>query len=153
MLYQPFPSNWPEYTPRDKLADWLECYVSIQDLATDVAHFATHRVLADRDATVEWATVGLGAGRGKQRMEARMLGAGSSVKLTGAYFLDGTQQITDEKEMKESRANTVTTAPPRAHVSPDKTNKPLLLQCPVRPAPTGMAYKHGPLAHLEARPE
>ncbi|KAI0663308.1 FAD/NAD-P-binding domain-containing protein [Cubamyces menziesii] len=32
LLYQPFPANWPEYTPRDKLADWLEHYASIQDL-------------------------------------------------------------------------------------------------------------------------
>lgn len=32
MLYQPFPKNWPLYTPRDKLADWLEQYVSSQDL-------------------------------------------------------------------------------------------------------------------------
>ncbi|RPD81236.1 dimethylaniline monooxygenase (N-oxide-forming) [Lentinus tigrinus ALCF2SS1-7] len=32
MLYQPYPSNWPEFTPRDKLADWLELYASIQDL-------------------------------------------------------------------------------------------------------------------------
>ena len=32
MLYQPFPSNWPEFTPRDKYADWLEHYASIQDL-------------------------------------------------------------------------------------------------------------------------
>ncbi|PIL34655.1 hypothetical protein GSI_03434 [Ganoderma sinense ZZ0214-1] len=32
LLYQPFPSNWPEFTPRDKLADWLEHYASIEDL-------------------------------------------------------------------------------------------------------------------------
>ncbi|KAM5545582.1 hypothetical protein V8D89_000620 [Ganoderma adspersum] len=32
VLYQPFPSNWPEFTPRDKFADWLEHYASIQDL-------------------------------------------------------------------------------------------------------------------------
>lgn len=32
VLYQPYPSNWPEYTPRDKIADWLEHYASIQDL-------------------------------------------------------------------------------------------------------------------------
>lgn len=32
VLYQQFPSNWPEYTPRDKLADWLEHYASIEDL-------------------------------------------------------------------------------------------------------------------------
>ena len=32
MLYQPYPKNWPIYTPRDKLADWLEQYVGSQDL-------------------------------------------------------------------------------------------------------------------------
>lgn len=32
MLYQSFPANWPEFTPRDKIADWLELYVSVQDL-------------------------------------------------------------------------------------------------------------------------
>ncbi|KAI0774161.1 dimethylaniline monooxygenase (N-oxide-forming) [Fomes fomentarius] len=32
LLYHPYPDNWPEYTPRDKLADWLELYATIQDL-------------------------------------------------------------------------------------------------------------------------
>ena len=32
VLYQPYPTNWPEFTPRDKLADWLEFYPRIQDL-------------------------------------------------------------------------------------------------------------------------
>ncbi|KAI9001123.1 FAD/NAD-P-binding domain-containing protein [Trametes punicea] len=32
MLYQSYPSNWPEYAPRDKIADWLEQYATIQDL-------------------------------------------------------------------------------------------------------------------------
>lgn len=32
VLYQPFPTNWPEYTPRDRIADWLELYVTMQDL-------------------------------------------------------------------------------------------------------------------------
>ena len=32
MLYQPYPSNWPQFTPRDKLADWLETYAINQDL-------------------------------------------------------------------------------------------------------------------------
>ncbi|KAH8113515.1 dimethylaniline monooxygenase [Phellopilus nigrolimitatus] len=31
-LYQPYPSNWPEYTPRDKLAYWIEQYAETQDL-------------------------------------------------------------------------------------------------------------------------
>ncbi|KIK62728.1 hypothetical protein GYMLUDRAFT_260001 [Collybiopsis luxurians FD-317 M1] len=32
MLYQPYPQNWPRYTPRDKVADWLEQYTVSQDL-------------------------------------------------------------------------------------------------------------------------
>ncbi|RPD53954.1 dimethylaniline monooxygenase (N-oxide-forming) [Lentinus tigrinus ALCF2SS1-7] len=32
MLYQPFPSTWPDFSPRDKLAGWLEQYVITQDL-------------------------------------------------------------------------------------------------------------------------
>ncbi|KII84019.1 hypothetical protein PLICRDRAFT_46820 [Plicaturopsis crispa FD-325 SS-3] len=31
-LYQPYPTTWPKYTPRDKVADWLEQYVESQDL-------------------------------------------------------------------------------------------------------------------------
>lgn len=32
MLYQSYPTNWPEFTPRDRLGDWLELYVTMQDL-------------------------------------------------------------------------------------------------------------------------
>lgn len=31
-LYQPFPSNFPLFIPRDKIADWLENYATAQDL-------------------------------------------------------------------------------------------------------------------------
>ncbi len=68
-------------------------YVTVQDYATPVQHFATHRVHAERDAQVSWSAVGLGASMGKSRMEAHLNGAGSNVKLTGAYFVDGAQQM------------------------------------------------------------
>ncbi|OCH92900.1 FAD/NAD-P-binding domain-containing protein [Obba rivulosa] len=32
LLYEPYPSNWPMFTPRDKLADWIEQYARTQDL-------------------------------------------------------------------------------------------------------------------------
>lgn len=32
VLYQPFPSNWPEFTCRDKLAYWMESYAENQEL-------------------------------------------------------------------------------------------------------------------------
>ncbi|KAI0086909.1 FAD/NAD(P)-binding domain-containing protein [Irpex rosettiformis] len=31
-LYQPFPESWPIFTPRDRLADWLETYAINQEL-------------------------------------------------------------------------------------------------------------------------
>lgn len=30
--YLPFPSDWPVFSPKDKIADWLECYVKIMEL-------------------------------------------------------------------------------------------------------------------------
>ncbi|WP_104107732.1 NAD(P)/FAD-dependent oxidoreductase [Nocardioides sp. 616] len=30
--YLPFPASWPVYTPKDKLADWLESYASTMEL-------------------------------------------------------------------------------------------------------------------------
>ncbi|OSX58691.1 hypothetical protein POSPLADRAFT_1049391 [Postia placenta MAD-698-R-SB12] len=32
LLYQPFPENWPTFSPRDKLADWMDQYAVSQDL-------------------------------------------------------------------------------------------------------------------------
>ncbi|OSX58699.1 hypothetical protein POSPLADRAFT_1049395 [Postia placenta MAD-698-R-SB12] len=32
LAYQAFPSTWPEFAPRDKMADWLEQYTITQDL-------------------------------------------------------------------------------------------------------------------------
>jgi cation diffusion facilitator CzcD-associated flavoprotein CzcO len=32
MPLMPFPTSWPLYTPKDKLADWLESYASAMDL-------------------------------------------------------------------------------------------------------------------------
>ncbi|KAI0752533.1 FAD/NAD-P-binding domain-containing protein [Daedaleopsis nitida] len=53
LLYQPYPTNWPEYTPRDKLADWMEQYAISQDLViwnnTELQRGATYNA-----ATREW---------------------------------------------------------------------------------------------------
>ncbi|KAF2202246.1 putative flavin-containing monooxygenase YUCCA3 [Delitschia confertaspora ATCC 74209] len=32
MAYLPFPSNWPVFTPKDKLGDWFEAYASLMEL-------------------------------------------------------------------------------------------------------------------------
>lgn len=42
--YMPFPANWPVFTPKDKMGDWLESYVDLMELAywgsTEVQHAA-----------------------------------------------------------------------------------------------------------------
>jgi len=30
--YLPFPENWPIFSPKDKIGDWLEMYVKIMEL-------------------------------------------------------------------------------------------------------------------------
>ncbi|PMD40415.1 putative flavin-containing monooxygenase YUCCA3 [Hyaloscypha variabilis F] len=32
MAFMPFPSNWPLFTPKDKLGDWFESYASLMEL-------------------------------------------------------------------------------------------------------------------------
>lgn len=80
-------------------------YVTAQDYAIPAQVFATHRVHAGRDARVEWTAIGLGASLGKSRMEAHLNGPGSNVKLTGAYFVDGQQQIDYDTYQLHAAAN------------------------------------------------
>ncbi len=32
MPYLPFPDDWPVYSPKDKIADWLEMYAKVMEL-------------------------------------------------------------------------------------------------------------------------
>ena len=51
--YLPFPDNWPVFTPKDKMGDWLEAYVKIMELnywgSTEVksARFDPHEQTLD----------------------------------------------------------------------------------------------------------
>ncbi|KAJ5658508.1 uncharacterized protein N7484_002157 [Penicillium longicatenatum] len=52
MAYLPFPQNWPQFTPKDKLGDWFEAYASIMELNVWVK---TSVASAEyNDATAEW---------------------------------------------------------------------------------------------------
>ncbi|KAJ5904215.1 hypothetical protein N7504_006598 [Penicillium tannophilum] len=64
MAYLPFPQNWPQFTPKDKLGDWFEAYASIMELNVWVK---TSVASAEyNDTTAEWkvnVTRGDGASR------------------------------------------------------------------------------------------
>lgn len=32
LLYIPFPAHWPVFTPKDKMGDWFEAYVTLMEL-------------------------------------------------------------------------------------------------------------------------
>ncbi|PCH45143.1 FAD/NAD(P)-binding domain-containing protein [Wolfiporia cocos MD-104 SS10] len=52
-LYQPYPRNWPLYTPRDKVADWLKQYAESQDLVVWTSSHLEPTPTYDRD-TKRW---------------------------------------------------------------------------------------------------
>ncbi len=66
-------------------------YVCEQELSNEAWSFATQRAEVDRDAGLEWVSLGFGSARGKTRMETKLAGQGSSAKVTGAYIGDGRQ--------------------------------------------------------------
>ena len=52
MPYLPFPQNWPVFTPKDKMGDWLECYAKLFELNIWQSTVCAH---AEYDAaTAEW---------------------------------------------------------------------------------------------------
>ncbi|KAL5485448.1 hypothetical protein ACEPAI_8090 [Sanghuangporus weigelae] len=57
LLYQPYPSNYPEYIPKDLVADWLEAYALVQKL--HVWTSSTLESAPSYDSTARTWTVGV----------------------------------------------------------------------------------------------
>jgi Fe-S cluster assembly protein SufD len=68
-------------------------YVSIQNLARETWHFASHRARVGRDAELDWVAGGFGSKKGKVRIENDLAGQGATSRVTGAYFADGRQHL------------------------------------------------------------
>jgi len=68
-------------------------YVSLQNLARDTWHFASHRARVERDAELDWVAGGFGSKKGKVRIENDLAGQGATSRVTGAYFADGDQHL------------------------------------------------------------
>jgi Fe-S cluster assembly protein SufD len=68
-------------------------YVSLQNLARDTWHFASHRARVGRDAELDWVAGGFGSRKGKVRIENDLAGQGATSRVTGAYFADGRQHL------------------------------------------------------------
>jgi putative flavoprotein involved in K+ transport len=55
MPYLPFPPNWPVFSPKDKIGDWLEMYVNIMEL--NYWGSTVCKKAAYDDKTKEWTVV------------------------------------------------------------------------------------------------
>ena len=75
--YIPFPENWPVFTPKDKLGDWLEMYVRVMELDYWTHAVATRASYDETDKT--WR---LEVERDGRRIELRPR---QLVFATGAY--------------------------------------------------------------------
>ncbi|MFL5917447.1 MAG: Fe-S cluster assembly protein SufD [Gaiellaceae bacterium] len=68
-------------------------YVSLQNLARETWHFASHHARVERDAELDWVAGGFGSKKGKTRIQNDLAGPGATSRVTGAYFADGEQHI------------------------------------------------------------
>jgi Fe-S cluster assembly protein SufD len=82
-------------------------YVSLQNLARETWHFASHRASVGRDAELDWVAGGFGSKKGKVRIENDLAGQGATSRVTGAYFADGDQHL-DYDTLQEHQAPNTT---------------------------------------------
>ena len=68
-------------------------YVSVQNLSRRTWHFASHHARVERDAELDWVAGGFGSAKGKVRIQNDLAGPGATSRVTGAYFVDGTQHL------------------------------------------------------------
>ncbi len=68
-------------------------YVSLQNLSRETWHFASHHARVGRDAELDWVAGGFGSKSGKVRIQNDLAGQGATSRVTGAYFVDGTQHL------------------------------------------------------------
>ncbi len=82
-------------------------YVTIQHHHSETRQFGTHRATVGRDAELDWVAAALGGTRAKSRMESLLAGEGARVKVTGAYYLNGTEHIDYDTTQEHAAPNTM----------------------------------------------
>ena len=81
-------------------------YVTIQHHHPETRQFGTHRATVGRDAELDWVAAALGGTRAKSRMESLLAGQGAHVKVTGAYYLTGSEHIDYDTTQEHAAPNT-----------------------------------------------
>ncbi len=67
--------------------------VNLQNWGQGVWHFAHHKALVDRDATLQWTLGALGARLAKVNQHVALVGPGADVQVNGVMFTEGRQHL------------------------------------------------------------
>jgi Fe-S cluster assembly protein SufD len=68
-------------------------YVNLQNWGAGVWHFAHHKALVGRDASLQWTIGALGSHLAKVNQHVALVGEGAHAQVNGAMFTDGTQHL------------------------------------------------------------
>ena len=81
-------------------------YVTTQKHHAQTRQFGTHRATIGRDGEVDWVVLGLGGTRAKSRIESYLADQGANAKVTGAYFLTGSEHADYDTTQEHAAPNT-----------------------------------------------
>ena len=68
-------------------------YVNLQNWGSGVWHFAHHKALVGRDASLQWTIGALGSRLAKVNQHVALVGEGAHAQVNGVMFTDGTQHL------------------------------------------------------------
>jgi Fe-S cluster assembly protein SufD len=68
-------------------------YVNLQNWGTGTWHFAHHKALVGRDASLQWTIGALGSRLSKVNQHVALVGEGAHAQVNGVMFTDGTQHL------------------------------------------------------------
>ena len=68
-------------------------YVNLQNWGTGVWHFAHHKALVGRDASLQWTIGALGSRLAKVNQHVSLVGEGARAQVNGVMFTDGKQHL------------------------------------------------------------
>jgi Fe-S cluster assembly protein SufD len=81
-------------------------YVTTQRHHPQTRQFGTHRATIGRDGEVDWVVLGLGGTRAKSRIESYLAAPGANAKVTGAYYLTGSEHADYDTTQEHAAPNT-----------------------------------------------
>jgi Fe-S cluster assembly protein SufD len=80
--------------------------IDAQDLSEQAWVFGSQRAVVERDASLDWVTLGFGSGNGKVFLTTKLAGPGASANVTGAYATHGRQHLDFDTLQEHAAPNT-----------------------------------------------